>query len=133
MDTAQNLVRLNTKQLLEKRNLTPYRIWKESKLSRGTVYALARNKGERADFHTLGAFVTVVERLSGEPVTVNDLLEISEPIPPEPEQRWLDSSAADLKAALEEIEIEEDPADVRLWIAAFEQVAKTSARRMSKQ
>ncbi len=76
MDTAQNQVRLNTKQLLEKRNLTPYRIWKESKLARATVYALAKNKGERADFHTLGVFVNTVERLSGVPVTPNDLLEV---------------------------------------------------------
>ena len=64
------------RQLLEKHNITPYRLWKESGLAQKTIYTLSHDKGERADLGTLGTLVSTLEKLTGQTVTPNDLLEV---------------------------------------------------------
>lgn len=64
------------KSYLEAHKLTAYRIWKESGLAQRTVYTLASDKGDRADLGTLGTLLETLERLTGETLTPNDLLEV---------------------------------------------------------
>lgn len=61
---------------LESHNLTPYRLWRESGLAQRTVYTLAHDKGDRADLGTLGTLIATLEKLTGETLTPNDLLEV---------------------------------------------------------
>ena len=69
-------VKWRIKAFLTEHNITPYRVWKESGLAQKTVYTLAHDRGDRADLGTLGALVDALERLTGKPVTPNDLLEV---------------------------------------------------------
>jgi DNA-binding Xre family transcriptional regulator len=64
------------KQLLEQHGITPYRLWKESGLAQKTVYTLSHDKGDRADLGTLGTLVSTLERLTGQTITPNDVLEV---------------------------------------------------------
>jgi DNA-binding Xre family transcriptional regulator len=122
------MIRLNINSYLEQQNITAYRLIKESGLAPNTVYTLARTPAKRIDLDTLESIVKALTRLTGKPVTPNDLLEvIEEPEPLEetiPEEAWLSDSAASLKTALVQIEANEDPAQVRQWVTAFQQVAQ---------
>lgn len=122
------MLRLNINGYLEQRNITAYRLIKESGLAPNTVYTLARTPAKRIDLDTLESIVKALTRLTGQPVTPNDLLEvIEEPEPLEetiPEEAWLADGAASLKVALTEVEANEDPAQVRQWVTAFQQVAQ---------
>ena len=69
-------MRWRIKAYLQAARITPYRLWKESGLAQSTVYALAKDRGDRADLATLGRLVETLERLTGRTVTPNDLLEV---------------------------------------------------------
>lgn len=121
------LIRVSLDRYLERHNLSAYRLANELKgrVAQGSVYAMTRSKTvKRIDLETLSGVLQALERITGEPVTPNDLLEVIEEPEPDPEQAWLDSSTADLKAALEEIETNENPDDVTAWVNAFETVAR---------
>ena len=121
------LIRVSLDRYLERHNLSAYRLANELKgrVAQGSVYAMTRSKTvKRIDLETLTGVMQALERITGEPVTPNDLLEVIQEPEPDPEQAWLDSSAADLKAALEEIEANENPDDVAAWVNAFEAVAR---------
>jgi DNA-binding Xre family transcriptional regulator len=121
------LIRVSLDRYLERHNLSAYRLANELKgrVAQGSVYAMTRSKTvKRIDLETLSGVLQALERITGEPVTPNDLLEVVQESEPDPEQAWLDSSAADLKAALEEIEANENPNDVTAWVNAFEAVAR---------
>lgn len=64
------------RELLEARGLTAYRVATEGRgsVSRNAVYALARGDADRVDLGTLGKLAGVLERLTGDRVTVADLL-----------------------------------------------------------
>jgi DNA-binding Xre family transcriptional regulator len=64
------------RQFLDKHNITPYRLWKESGLARQTVYTLAHDKGDRVDLGALGTVLFTLEKLIAKPVTLDDLLEV---------------------------------------------------------
>ena len=72
------MIRLNIGSYLEQKNITPYRLVKESGLAPNTVYTLARTSAKRIDLDTLGSIVEALTRLTGQPVTPNDLLEVIE-------------------------------------------------------
>ena len=68
--------RVTFRELLEARGLTAYRVATEGRgtVSRNAVYALARGDADRVDLGTLGKLADVLERLTGDRVTVGDLL-----------------------------------------------------------
>jgi hypothetical protein len=72
-------IRLNLNQFLERHAISTYRVVKETsgKLAANTVYDLARRPAQRIDLQTVGQVVTALERITGETVTINDLLEIT--------------------------------------------------------
>lgn len=72
-------IRLNLNRFLELHAISTYRVVKETsgKLAANTVYDLARRPAQRIDLQTIGQVVTALERITGETVTINDLLEIT--------------------------------------------------------
>lgn len=121
------LIRVSLDRYLERHNLSAYRLANELKgrVAQGSVYAMTRSKTvKRIDLETLSGVLQALERITSEPVTPNDLLEVLQEPEPDPEQAWLDSSAADLKAALDDLESGENPTDVTEWLGAFEAVAQ---------
>jgi DNA-binding Xre family transcriptional regulator len=75
-DRSVTTVKWKLKAYLDQHNVTPYRLWKESGLAQSTIYTLSKDRGDRADLSTLGRIVETLERLTGKPVTPNDLLEV---------------------------------------------------------
>ncbi|WP_407543725.1 helix-turn-helix transcriptional regulator (plasmid) [Deinococcus radiomollis] len=69
------MMRLNLGGYLQRRNLTPYRLVKESGLAQATVYNMARVPAQRVDLDTVSTLLKALERLTGEQVTMDDLLE----------------------------------------------------------
>lgn len=76
---------------LKAHGLTAYRLAEAARgrVSRGTVYALARGNVSRVDLGTLGAVITALEELTGESVTPADLLTaVTLPEPDRETQEW---------------------------------------------
>lgn len=73
--------RVTLGELLEARGLSAYRVAEEGKgtVSRNAVYALARGDADRVDLGTLGKLAGLLERLTGQQVTVSDLLTLERP------------------------------------------------------
>lgn len=93
-------VQFTLKNYLEANGLTAYRLAQQAKgrVSRGTVYALAKGSAKRLDLGTLGAVMTALEELTGHDITPADLLEaFTLPQPDKEAQEWLE---ADLMPAL---------------------------------
>lgn len=85
-------VQFTLKGYLEAHGLTAYRLAEQAKgrVSRGTVYALARGSSARVDLGTLGAVMTALEELTGQEVAPGDLLGAYTLPDPDPEtQAWL--------------------------------------------
>jgi len=61
---------------LEKRGRTPYALIQASGLARGTVYAIARGEAQAVELGTLVKLAAGLEKLTGELVSVSDLLEL---------------------------------------------------------
>ena len=79
------------KSYLVAHGLTAYRLVEASRgrLSRGTVYALARGNVSRVDLGTLSTVMTVLEELTGQEVQPNDLLvSVTLPEPGLEAQEW---------------------------------------------
>lgn len=85
---------------LKAHGLTAYRLAEAARgrVSRGTVYALARGSVARVDLGTLGAVMTALEELTGEPVSPGDLL--TAVTLPEPDAEAREWEAADLSPTL---------------------------------
>ena len=74
-------IRVSLDRYLERHNLSAYRLANELKgrVAQGSVYAMTRSKTvKRVDLKTLSGVLEALERITGEPVTPNDLLEIVE-------------------------------------------------------
>lgn len=69
------MLRLNLGGYLKRHGLTPYRLVKESGLAQATVYNMARTPAQRIDLDTVGTMLDALRRMTGERVTVDDLLE----------------------------------------------------------
>jgi hypothetical protein len=117
---------------LQAHNLTAYKLEKavSGVVSRNTVYKWAREKQAPDHIHT-AQFVAVVQaltRLTGKPVTPNDLLEVIED--PEPQgmdeetRIWMNNSASDMAARLADIEKDVPPEQQAAWLEANHKAAK---------
>jgi DNA-binding Xre family transcriptional regulator len=69
-------VKLKVKNYLETHQKTAYALWKASGLPRNTVYSLSQGKATRLDLETMGKLLFGLEKLTGQTVTPNDLLEV---------------------------------------------------------
>ena len=114
------------KPYLEQNAITPHKLALEAGISPPNLYTLIRGEGAKnVSRATLAKLIGALTRLTGQPVTPNDLLEASEkPIEPDPVDAWLTGSATDLKAMLEDVERDENPQDVANWSNAFTQAAQ---------
>lgn len=88
------------KSYLDAHDITAYRLAQTADLSATTVYALARGKHERISLEVLDKVLGSLEKLSGKPVTLDDVLERQpDPEPTDAETKaWLE---ADLDPDLE--------------------------------
>lgn len=68
---------LRLREYLERYDKSAYALWKASGLPRNTVYAMSKGKVGRLDLETLAKLLHGLEMLTGEPVTPNDLLEVT--------------------------------------------------------
>jgi hypothetical protein len=73
------IYRLNLNKFLENHAISAYRVVKETtgQLAANTVYDLAKRPAQRIDLQTIGQVLGALERITGETITINDLLEIS--------------------------------------------------------
>ena len=71
------MLQLNLSSFLERHAISAYRVVKETsgQLAPNTVYDLARKPARRIDLRTVGEVLNALERITGTPVTINDLLE----------------------------------------------------------
>ncbi len=74
-------LRLNLGGYMQRHQLTAYRLAQavEGRVSANTVYSLARKPAQRIDLSTVGAVLEALGRLTGEPVSITDLLEEAAP------------------------------------------------------
>jgi DNA-binding Xre family transcriptional regulator len=73
-------VRVSLDRYLRTKNVSAYRLAQETagRVARGSVFALARGERvKRVDLETLGEVMDALERITGHPVTPNDLLEVA--------------------------------------------------------
>jgi hypothetical protein len=85
-------VELALRDYLQAHNLSAYRLAEAARgrVSRGTVYALARGDVQRLDLGTLGAVITTLEELTGGDVTAADLLRtVTVTAEPDNSAEWL--------------------------------------------
>lgn len=88
-------VEFTLKSFLEAHALSVYRLAEAAsgRVSRGTVYSLARGRVTRVDLGTLGAVITTLEELTGEEVTPADLLRaVDVPVLDDETRGWLAAS-----------------------------------------
>jgi hypothetical protein len=130
MEVGQ-MVRVSLDRFLQKNNLTAYRLVKETKgnAAQGSVYAFARGeKVKRVDLETLGVVMQALTRLTGKPVTPNDLLEvIEEPAPLEMDEEtkeWLETTGTDAMKAIHEAEKDVPPEELAAWLESTQKAAK---------
>ncbi len=73
------IYRLNLNKFLENHAISAYRVVKETTglLAANTVYDLAKRPAQRIDLQTIGQVLGALKRITGETVTINDLLEVS--------------------------------------------------------
>ena len=67
-------VRWKVKQFLDDHGLSTYRLWKESGLAMGTAYRLVRGDTTSLNADTLDKVMGTLQRLTGEPIGLSDLL-----------------------------------------------------------
>lgn len=74
-------LRLNLGGYLQRHGLTAYRLAQavEGRVSANTVYTLARKPAQRIDLSTVGEVLEALGRLTGEPVSITDMLEEAAP------------------------------------------------------
>jgi DNA-binding Xre family transcriptional regulator len=69
-------VRWKLKEFLESHGKTTYALMKASGVSQATMYTITGGKKTGVDFTTLGAIIHGLEQIIGEPVGVEDVLEV---------------------------------------------------------
>ena len=92
-------VEFTLRHYLAAHGLSAYRLAQAARgrVSERTVYALARGETSRVDLGTLGAVMTTLEELTGEPVSPADLLTaVTVPGPDREARAWLDGDASRL-------------------------------------
>lgn len=67
--------------LLERHNISTYRLMRESGLAQGTVYRLVNGETQSLNVETLDRVMAALQRLTGERLEISDLLRYDEPNP----------------------------------------------------
>lgn len=91
------------------------------RLRRGSLFA--RGDATRVDLGTLFGVISTLTRLTGQPVTPNDLLEVIE----EPEQnpaRDVEANLQDASRALQAAEATVSPEELDVWLEATRNAVK---------
>lgn len=73
-------VKWKIKELLKEHDLTAYRFWKESGLANRTAYRLVNGETTTVNTDTLDATIRALRSLTGQAVSVSDLLEYQEEV-----------------------------------------------------
>ena len=70
------MIRWGLKDALDEYGITAYRLSEElrGKVSRNTVYAMARGDGSRVDLATLNAVLTTLHKLTGKSIGIETIL-----------------------------------------------------------
>lgn len=92
-------VHFTLRHYLTAHGLSAYRLAQAARgrVSERTVYALARGEASRVDLSTLGAVISTLEELTGEPVSPGDLLQaVTVPGPDREARAWLGGDASHL-------------------------------------
>jgi len=105
-------VRWKVRALLERHGLSAYRLWKESGLSMGTAYRLARGDTASLNSETLDMVMAALRRLTGQALTVSDLVTY------EPASVYVMSEATDVGSVVDELVRLRDPSDYADLVAA---------------
>lgn len=74
-------LRFNLGKYLERHGITPYRLVKESGLATNTIYSLSRQPAQRIDLDTVSTILNSLERITGKPVSITDMLERTGVVP----------------------------------------------------
>ena len=69
-------MRWKLREYLDKHQLSVRAVWRESGLSLTGVYKMARNEVKGLEFDALGRVITALEKLTGQKVEPNDVLEV---------------------------------------------------------
>jgi DNA-binding Xre family transcriptional regulator len=75
-ETGGMTVKWKVKEFLEQHGKTPYALWKASGLSRNQTYAICNGQQDGLRFDGLSKLIFGLEKLSGDIVTPNDVLEV---------------------------------------------------------
>ena len=117
-------MRLNLNAYLNRTGITAYRLSEQLKgrVARATVYATAKTPQQRIDLDTVSDVLSGLFELTGQPVTLTDLLEVvADPIPLSVQDPLELTGAATLQATLETLEIDTPPAELQGWLERFKQ------------
>ncbi len=80
------MIRWTLKNYLQEHDLSAYRLVQTAEVSPTTIYALARGTHERVSLEVLDKVLAALERLTGKPVEISDLLARD----PDPEPQEMD-------------------------------------------
>lgn len=123
-------VSVKLREYLDTHSISAYRVVQEThgKIAERTVYALARQGVKRVDLETLGEVIGALRRLTGQPVTPNDLLEVIEEPQSEPmddeTRTWLEASAEDSMKAIRAAERDVPIGELAAWLESMRKAAK---------
>ncbi len=130
---------------LETHNIKPRQVENEAiragfNFGRNTIYRLLRGDGpDRYDKETLTALLVTLGKITGEPVSPNDLLEVTlEGSTTEPIRRTLEQKPFTFNALPSDLERDENPASIARAVSAWrtesrkEQTARTTKRATPK-
>ncbi len=105
---------------LDNHGVTRYQLMTELGDGRGRVAYEWKELPKRLDTEAFERVLGALEKLTGEPVTLTDLLEyVPEPEVQNDEQALLDTSTADLADTLDALEADLPPEEREAWLEAF--------------
>ena len=76
LENGEMTVKWKVKEFLDSVGKTPYSLWKASGLSRNQTYAICNGEQDGLRFDGLSKLILGLEKLSGQQVTPNDVLEV---------------------------------------------------------
>jgi hypothetical protein len=120
-------VNVKLREYLDTHAISAYRVVQEThgKIAERTVYALARQGVRRVDLETLGEVIGALRRLTGQPVTPNDLLEVIEtPAPLETTDGDVQTNLQDAGHALHAAESTVSSPELQTWLEATRTAVK---------
>jgi DNA-binding Xre family transcriptional regulator len=130
-------VQWKLKPYLEQTSVTPHKLALEAGISPPNLYTLIRGEGAKnVSRDTLGKIIGALRRLTGKPVTPNDLLEvIEEPEPLEMDEEtkeWLEMAGTDAMKAIHEAEKDVPPEELAAWLESTQKAAKPAKYVLGK-